>query len=96
MYTKLKKIYSNTRYDVFVMAVAYLVDVGYRTVISLQDEEIDELEGNGLMTADFVRDLVRKAREIAQALDTPTEIIQFCQAEEIFDVKYYVGECEYD
>ena len=89
MYTELKKIYNNTRYDVFAMAVTYLIDVGYRTVVNLQDEDIDKMEGNGLMTADFVRCLVKKAREIAQTLDTPREIITFCQAEEVFDAIFY-------
>lgn len=96
MYNKLNKIYKETRFDMFVMAVSYLTDVGYRTVISLSDEDIDELEENGLMTKEFVQDLVRKAREIARSLDNPTEIIQFCQVKEIFDIKYYVGVCEYD
>ena len=89
MYKDLKKIYDNNRLDVFVMATAHLLDIGYRNAVSITDEDINELKENGLMTKEFVQDLVRLTREIAKNVDSCTEIVQFCMVEKIFDTKYY-------
>ena len=89
MYKDLKEIYDKTRMDMFVMAVTYLVDVGHRNVKEITDEQIENMKGNPFMTEEYVRALVTKARDIANCIDTPTEIIQFCQAEKVFDTQFY-------
>lgn len=89
MYKNLKEIYDKTRMDMFVMAVTYLVDVGHRNVKAITEKQIENMEGNPFMTEEYVKELVRKAKEIAECIDTPTEIILFCQAEKVFDTQFY-------
>jgi len=91
MYAKLKEIYYKTRLDIFSMAVTYICDIGYRNVVDITDKEIDELEGNGLMTQSFVQMLVRLAREISGVIESPTELIQFCDAMGVFETEYYTN-----
>lgn len=91
MYKELKKIYDKERLDVFSMAIQYLTDVGYRDVSKLSDEDIKEFEGNGLMTADFVQYIATLAKRITEVTDSATEVIQFCQAEDVFDTKWYAN-----
>lgn len=89
MYTELKKIYDKTRIDFFVLALSYIGDKGIVNVKEITDEQIKNLDGNGLMTQDFVQDLVSKAREICRVVDNPAELFQFCQAEDVYDVTFY-------
>ena len=91
MYNKLKKIYDETRLDVFSMAITHLLDIGFRQAEKITDDDIAKMEGNGLMTQDFVQDLVRLSREIAQSCENPVNLSQFCQAEKVFDIKFYKG-----
>lgn len=89
MYAELKKIYDKTRIDFFVMALSYIADKGIATVKEITDEQIEKIEGNGLMTQEFCQDLVRNAREICRSIDNPAELFQFCQAEDVYDVTFY-------
>ena len=93
MYIELKEIYDNTRLDYFSMAITYVVDIGWRNAKAITDEEIDEAQGNGLMTTDFVKWIMRTARDIAIA-SSPTEIVQFCDAMGVYETSRYTnGEC---
>lgn len=95
-YNKVYEVYRKNP-STFPMAVAYLIDKGYEFTKQITDEDIVKLEGNGLMTKEFVQELVRTAREITKATDNNTvEIIQFCAAEEIFDTEYYTGKSKDD
>ena len=85
-YEKIKEIYDGTRLDIFVMATSHLLDIGWRTAEQITDEELEKVKGNGLMTADFCRELCRIARDIAKA-SNPVEFIQFCRVEKLFDTK---------
>ena len=76
MYKDLKKIYDKNHVVLFNMAFTHLMDIGWRNVIEITDKEIEELEGNGMMTKDFVQDLVRLTRELARTAQ-PVELIQF-------------------
>lgn len=89
MYAKLKEIYEKTRLDMFAMAVSYIIDTGYSAVEQITDEEIAEMEGNGFMTKEFVHSLVKLAREMTNATQSGTEIIQFCSALSVFETTYY-------
>lgn len=90
-YENMNKIYRENT-EVFAMAVANLLDIGFRTINEVTDEDIETLEGNGLMTKEFVQTLMRVSREIAKECgNNVIEIIQFCQVENIFDTKWYTG-----
>lgn len=91
MYANLKKIYDETRLDGFAMAITYVVDIGYRNAKDITDDEINEAQGNGIMTQGFVQNLMKLAREIANSIDNPTELIQFCDAENVFETEYYTN-----
>lgn len=91
MYSKLNEIYARTRMDMFAMAISYAIDKGVEFVSQMEDNEIDELKGNGLMTDDFCKALVRLSRDIAQATDSGTELIQFADAKGIFETEYYTN-----
>ena len=91
MYDKLNKIYSNTRLDLFCMSVGYVIDKGIEYVSQFEDKDIDELKGTPMMTDDFVKSLVRTARDIAKATDTGIELVQFCDAKGVFEVEHYTN-----
>ena len=92
MYKNLKKLYDETNRATFSMAVSHLIDIGFRAAKEITDEDIEEIEGNGLMTKEFVQDLIRITKEIAVTCESPAELVQFCQVVELFDVKWYKGE----
>ena len=46
------------------VVISYIMDKGIENVKEITDEQISKLEGNGLMTQDFVQSLVRCARRI--------------------------------
>lgn len=91
MYDELKKIYDESGHiALFSMAVSYLIDKGSRFTSQITDEDIESLEGNGLMTKEFEQNLVRTARKLAQAIkQNPVALIQFCDVEEIFDTTWF-------
>ena len=88
MYKDLKKIYDENHVVLFNMAVTHLIDIGWRNAIDITDKEIDELEGNGMMTKEFVQDLMRLTRELAKTAQ-PVELIQFAQVEKLYDTRGY-------
>lgn len=89
MYKDLKKLYNKTDKAIFGMAITHLLDIGFRRAAVITDEEISALKGNPMMTEDFVKQLVSLTREIAKTA-SPVEVIQFCQAVEMYDITYYV------
>ena len=96
-YDKIKKVRNSVREGVFVMAVSYLLDKGYDICSSLTDEDIDEVEGCTGMTKEFAQEILRLARDIAQAEDgNPIEIIQYCAAEDVFDLHWFCGKFRRD
>ncbi len=46
------------------VVISYIMNKGIENVKEITDEQISKLEGNGLMTQDFVQSLVRCARRI--------------------------------
>lgn len=90
MYANMKKLYDRTPTVMWNMAVAHLLDIGFREAIQITDEDIEQLEENGMMTQQFVQDLVRTTRDIAKECgNNVVEVIQFCTIEKCFDMKYY-------
>lgn len=86
MFADIKKIYDETRVDHFVMATTHLMNVGWDEASSWTDEEIANVKGNGIMTAEFCQYLCELARDIAKA-GSPTEFIQLCQVVKLYDTK---------
>lgn len=89
MYKDLKKLYDKTDMAIFGMAITHLLDIGFRRAAEITDEEISALKENPMMTEKFVKQLVTLTREIAKTA-SPVEVIQFCQAIEMYDITYYV------
>ena len=56
--------------------ISYIMDEGIGNVKEITDDQIEELEGNGLMTQDFVQSLVRCARRICIECEL-AELIEF-------------------
>ena len=92
-YEGMKKLYLNNQYNgLFHMAVSYIMDKGFTFVSEIEDKDVESIEGNGLMTKEYVQDLVNLAREIVKECNNNlVEIIQFCMAEELFEYKMYAG-----
>ncbi len=88
MYKDLKKIYDKNHVVLFNMAFTHLRDIGWRNAIDISDKEIEELEGNGMMTKEFVQDLMRLTRELAKTAQ-PVELSQFAQVEKLYDTRGY-------
>ena len=44
--------------------ISYIMSKGIENIKEITDEQISKLEGNGLMTQDFVQSLVRCAKRI--------------------------------
>ena len=96
-YDKINKVKKGVREDVFAMAVSYLLDKGYDFCSSLTDEDIEEVDGSAGMSKEFVQGILRLSRDIAQAEDkNPVEIIQFCAAEDVFDLHWFCGKLRRD
>lgn len=56
--------------------ISYIMDKEIENVKEITDKQIEKLEGNGLMTADFVQSLVRCARRICNECEW-IELIEF-------------------
>lgn len=86
MYKDIKAIYNKVGVPIFTMASAHLMDIGWKTAKKITDENIEQIEGNGLMTREFCQDLVRVARDLANVC-SPVEFVQFCQVEKLYDTR---------
>ena len=64
----------------YVMIISYIIDKGQSVIKEITDGEIDALEGNGLMTADFIKGLVRAARAVVKECDQ-NDIVRLIKAE---------------
>ena len=56
--------------------ISYIMDKGIENVKEITDEQILKIEGNGLMTQDFVQSLVRCGRRICNECEW-IELIEF-------------------
>ena len=67
-----------------MMVLTYLFDKGFSFCQSITDEDIENLDGNGLMTKDFVQSLVRCARELAKNFEL-IDIMKYVRCEAWMD-----------
>lgn len=87
---KAKEICDQTAKGIpYVMILSYILDKGQATISQIEDSDIEELEGNELMTKDFVQNLVRAAREVVRNCDQ-SDIVrlfkaEWCCAGEVYD-----------
>lgn len=56
--------------------ISYIMDEGMGNIKEITNEQIEKLEGNGLMTQDFIQSLVRCARRICIECES-AELIEF-------------------
>lgn len=73
----------------YVMIISYILEKGQTMISSITDDQINSLEGNALMTDDFVKSLVRAARAVVKECNQ-NDIIRLIKAEwccsgEIYD-----------
>lgn len=79
-----------------MMVVTYIIDKGYSYCQSITDEDIATLEGNSMMTQDFVQSLVRCARDLTNEFEL-IDIMQYIRCElwmmpEIKEIMLYESE----
>ena len=65
----------DTRCD--AMVISYLMSKGIEFCEKLTEEDIAKVEGNGLMTQDFVQSMIRCASRIAKECSLFDEILPF-------------------
>jgi hypothetical protein len=63
------------------MVLSYLFDKGIELVRQISDGDIDALEGNPMMTDEFVQTLVRTARTVAKTCDLFQDILPYYMTE---------------
>lgn len=73
----------------YVMVISYILEKGQDIIQDITDEQIDALEGNGLMTKEFVQTLIKTAREVVRNCDQ-NDIVrliksEWCCSGEVYD-----------
>lgn len=79
---KVKKIiHDNFDERVSLMVMAYMLgQLGMDQAKTLTDEEINSVKGNAFMTDEFVRAMMRTAREIAKTCDF-VDVVKYIASE---------------
>lgn len=90
-YNNLLKIKSSCRIDYFCMVCSYFFDIGYQGAKSISDKDIENVQANGMFSKDFNEWLMKTAKEIADTISSAIELVQFCMAEDIFDIRLFAN-----
>lgn len=86
MYKQLTELLIKKGRPVFSVAIGHLMYLGYQTVLEITDEDIEEVEGNAMMTKEFSQEIVSTARQIAKITEEdPVFLFAFCQNINLFD-----------
>lgn len=88
VYNKLEKLYRKYHPAQFNMAIAQLLEIGFRNAAELTDKEINKAKGNAMMTDKFWQDTLKLVREIAQDYSS-VEFMQFCEVMEPLDIRWF-------
>lgn len=88
VYNKLEELYRKYHPAQFNMAIAQLLEIGFRNAAEITDEEINGAKGNALMTDEFWQETLKLVREIAQNY-SPVEFMQFCEVMEPLDIRWF-------
>lgn len=73
----------------YTMIISYILDKGESNIRKITDNQINEIKGNDMMTADFIKTLVYTAREVVRNCDQ-NDIIrliksEWCCSGEVYD-----------
>ena len=86
MYKQLTELLLKKGKPVFSMAIGQLMYLGYQVALQITDEDIEEVEGNAIMTEGFSQEIVSTARQIAKITEEdPMFLFTFCQNVNLFD-----------
>ena len=66
MKKEIKDVYNKYDWRMFPMALGYAFDKGQSYLSEVTEDEIQELDGNPMMTKEFVQDLVRYGIELSK------------------------------
>lgn len=86
-YVKVKQICSDIRRDYRAMVFAYIFDIGFQNAKEISDKNIDKCKDNGMLTKEFQQYLMRQARELTNACDSAVTLVQYCMAEDVYDIR---------
>lgn len=90
-YDELNKIAKGCNTGHLVLALSYFFDIGYDNASKITDDDIANAKGNGIMTQEFVRWLMKTARQVAAVTESAIDVVMFCMAEDIFDIRGFAG-----
>lgn len=90
IYTKLKEIKNELNNELaFNMAISVLIDNGICNASKWTDEEIEEAETPALLSKPLAQEIYKTARNIANTVKDPMDIILFCMTDSYLDTKYF-------
>lgn len=87
-YKKLKEICKDMKADYKSMLFAYIFDIGFQNAKEFTSKDIESCEDRGVLTRDFQQWLIRLAKEICNAVDSPVTLVQYCMAEDIYETRF--------
>ena len=87
-YENLLQLKNKTQDDVFVLACSHFFDIGYQNAKEIRDEDIKNVQGSA---RELIREIMSITRKIAHETESGVELVQFCMAEDIFDVRNYAN-----
>lgn len=72
----------------YVMILSYILDKGQTVISGITDEQIEKLDGNGIMTQSFIQGLVKTAREVVRHCDQ-SDIVRLIKSDWCCDGEVY-------
>ena len=80
---KMKEILSRSG-SAEMMIIYYMLDKGIEKLLTITEDDIKTVHGNGIMTKEFCQSIVRTAVRIAKECDTH-EILKYIRCEAFFN-----------
>lgn len=84
---EIKKIHPST----WIFACTYFFDIGYAQAKELTVKDVESAKGNGLMTRGFEQELIQTTREIARAVESGIDLVQFCAIDDTYDTRTFAN-----
>lgn len=88
VYKKLLKIKGSTEVN-FNMVCTYILNIGYEAARNITDEDIEKAKGDGFATKEYYQWVMCTAREVANTISNNVELVQFCMAEDVYDIRHF-------
>lgn len=89
-YKKLLEI-KKTHPSTWIFACTYFFDIGYAQAKELTVEDVESAKGNGFMTKEFEQELIQTTREIAGAVESGIDLVQFCAINDTYDTRTFAN-----